>query len=164
MLFAANHTHPADHLLILKALPNSIRKRVAIAAATEQWPSYGRRVLYPIVGNGFPIRRTGPIRSTLHNVQRVLTNGWSVLLYPEGRLTRGGPLQPFKGGVGFCAVRAGVQVVPLRVRVHDFGLPWYFPLLRRGRVEVTFGAPLAFEPGTTHRVATSAIEAAVASL
>ena len=108
-IFAANHAHPADHLLILQALPRAVRGRMAIAAGAEQWGTWGRGVLYPLVGNGFPLVRYGPIRSSLQYVAHVLSDGWSVLIFPEGRLTKGGPMQPFKGGVGFCAAAMEVR-------------------------------------------------------
>ena len=163
-LFAANHAHPADHLLILQALPRALRGRMAIAAAAEQLGTWGRGLVYPLVGNGFPLAQNGPIRSSLENVGRVLADGWSVLIFPEGKLAKGGPTQPFKGGVGFCAITTGTEVVPVRLHVHAFGFPWFLPLLKRGRVDVVFGRPLRFPKGTNHRVATSAIERAVASL
>ena len=163
-IFAANHAHPADHLLILQALPRALRGRMAIAAAAEQLGTRGRGLVYPLVGNGFPLAQNGPIRSSLANVGRVLGDGWSVLIFPEGKLEKGGPTQPFKGGVGFCASGTGAEVVPVRLHVRSFGFPWFLPVLKRGKIEVVFGKPLWFPKGTSHRVATSAIEQAVATL
>ena len=163
-LLAANHAHPVDHLLILKALPKPVRRRMAIAAAAEHWRARGRRVLYPLLGNGFPLSRSGQVRSSLQHLGRVMGDGWSVLIFPEGKLTMNGPMQGFKGGVGFAAVSNHATVVPLRVHVERLGSPWYFPILKRGRVEIVFGKPLDFEAGTRYRAATTEIERVVRSL
>ena len=93
-----------------------------------------------------------------------MDRGWSVLIYPEGVLTVGGPMKPFMQGAGLVAVEGRVPVVPMRLDVTKFGSPSRLPLLRRGRVEIRFGPPLTFPPGTDYQQATSTIEEAVKAL
>ena len=93
-----------------------------------------------------------------------MDNGWSVLIYPEGELTVGGPIKPFMNGTGLVAVEGRIPVVPLRLHIHTLGSPIRFPLLKRGSIEVKFGAPLSFPPGTDYQDATAAIENAVKAL
>ena len=115
----------------------------------------------PLIGNGFPFSQEGAIRASLDNLGRIVDNGWSVLIYPEGKKTHGGPIQPFMSGTGLLAVGGNLSVVPLRLHIHKMGIPGAFPLLRRGDIEICFGKPLTFSPETTHLEATAAIEEAV---
>ena len=54
-------------------------------------------------------------------------------------------------------VEASLPVVPVRLHIQSMGTPWQFPVLRRGKVEVRFGRPLAFSPETSYLEATNAI-------
>ena len=164
VLFASNHHLGLDNPLIFKAVTRRWRSRLAVAAAAELWSNPIWWVLNPLLGNGFPIARTGPIRPSLENLGSIMDRGWSVLIYPEGVLTVGGPMKPFMQGAGLVAVEGRVPVVPMRLDVTKFGSPSRLPLLRRGRVEIRFGPPLTFPPGTDYQQATSTIEEAVKAL
>jgi long-chain acyl-CoA synthetase len=123
-----------------------------------------RGVLIQLLGNGFPFAKEGPVRPSLENLGRILDEGWSVLVYPEGELTVGGPMKSFKPGIGLIATEARVPVVPMRLEVVRFGFPSYTPLLKRGRVRVHIGEALSFNAGTPPDEAARTIEQAVASL
>ena len=164
VLFASNHHLGLDNPLIFKAVTRRWRSRLAVAAAAELWQNPIWWVLNPLLGNGFPIARTGPIRPSLENLGSIMDRGWSVLIYPEGVLTVGGPMKPFMQGAGLVAVEGRVPVVPMRLDVAKFGSPSRLPLLRRGRVEIRFGPPLTFSPGTDYQDATSTIEEALKAL
>ena len=164
VLFASNHHLGLDNPLIFKAVTRHWRSRLAVAAAAELWQNPIWWVLNPLLGNGFPIAKTGPIRPSLENLGSIMDRGWSVLIYPEGVLTVGGPMKPFMQGAGLVAVEGRVPVVPMRLDVAKFGSPSRLPFLRRGRVEIRFGPPLTFPPGTDYQDATSTIEEAVKAL
>ena len=85
-----------------------------------------------------------------------------MLIYPEGELTVAGPMKPFLGGTGLICVGGQVPIVPMRLKVNRAGFPSYFPLLRRGDVEVHFGK--AIEDSNRGTPATAAIEKAVRAL
>jgi long-chain acyl-CoA synthetase len=95
-----------------------------------------------------------------------------VLIYPEGRLTLGGPMQPFKSGTGLIAVEGGTPVVPMKLKIRNVSIldhldrKWehYRANGWRGDVEVVFGDPIYFPAGTAPAVATAQLEAAVAAL
>ena len=164
VLFASNHHLGLDNALIFKAVTRKWRSRLAVAAAAELWHNPVWWVINPLLGNGFPIAREGPIRPSLENLGRIVDGGWSVLIYPEGVLTVGGPMQPFMQGAGLVAVEGRVPVVPMRLDISRFGVPSWLPLLRRGQVAIRFGPPITFSPGTDYQCATNAIEQAVKSL
>ena len=164
VLFAANHNLGLDNGLIIKAIPSQWRKRLAIAAAAKLWRSPIAAVFNPLLGNGFPFSQEGAVRASLENLGSILDDGWSVLIYPEGKLTIGGPIQPFMSGTGLVAVGGGVPVVPLKLHIHSMGSYPRLPLLPRGDMEVRFGKPLEFSRRTSYADATSAIEQAVRAL
>ena len=163
-LVAANHTLHLDNGIILRSLPTRFRQRLAIAASDHMWRSPIRSLAIPLLGNGFPFSKEGNVRKSLDNVGRIIDNGWSVLIYPEGELTIAGPMKPFLAGTGLICVGGRVPVIPLKLKVIRTGFPRYFPLLSRGEVEIRFGEPLIFGPGVTYQDATVQIEEAVRAL
>ena len=164
VLFASNHSLGLDNPLIIESIPPLWRRRLAIAGAARLWKNPVFWVLNPLLGNGFPLAQDGPIRPSLENMGKIIDNGWSVLIYPEGQLTIGGPIKSFMNGTGLLAVEGRLPVVPLRLHINRLGSPTRFPIFKRGSVEIRFGQPLRFLPGTDYQEATSAIEAAVKSL
>ena len=164
MVFAANHNLPWDNGLIIKAIPNRRRRRLSIAGAATLWRNPFWALVNPILGNGFPFSQEGSVRASLENVGDILDQGWTVLIYPEGKLTTGGPIQPFLAGTGLLTVEGRLPVIPIRLVIHHPGSPVRLPFLRRGDVEVRFGPPITFPPGTAYEDATAAIERTVKSL
>ena len=164
VLYAANHTLSLDNVLFIKSLPTAKRKRLAIAASDHMFSNPLQSVIIPALGNGFPFSKEGAIRPSLENVGRIIDGGWSVLIYPEGDMTPGGPMKPFLAGTGLLAVESGIPVVPVRLHVRKMGSPQRVPFLRRGDVEIRFGEPLHFSGSTPYLEATAAIERAVRAL
>ena len=164
VLFASNHSLGLDNPLIIRSIPPQWRRRMAVAGAAELWRNPVWWTLNPLLGNGFPLAREGAVRPSLENMGKIMDNGWSVLIYPEGELTIGGPIKPFMPGTGLVAVEGRVPVVPLRLYIHQTGSPAKFPVFKRGKIEVRLGAPLTFPAGTGFQEATAAIEEAVKGL
>ncbi len=164
VLFAANHCLRLDNGLLIRAMPLRHRRRLAIAAWEELWQNPAYRITHPLIGNGFPFSKEGAVRASLENMGRILDDGWSVLIYPEGELTVGGPMLPFRGGTGLVALESGIPVVPVKLDILKIGSPTGFPLFSRGSVEVRFGSPMTFERGTTYEEATALLERAVRAL
>jgi long-chain acyl-CoA synthetase len=169
VIFAANHTAHLDNAFIIVALPKRWRRRLAIAAAAAD--IFGPRhfglpikgALARLLGNAFPFAR-GRMAARVDHLQSLLDLGWSVLIFPEGKLTVCGPMQPFKAGIGLIATESRTPVVPVRVDVERRG-PWEGAgRFSRGRVVVRFGKPLRFEPGENPTQATARLEAAVRGL
>lgn len=164
VMLASNHHIHLDNGVLLKALPGHIRGRLAIAASSHMFKNRLRSLLIPLLGNGFPFAKDGPVRPSLENLGKVLDEGWSVLIFPEGELTVGGPMKPFKPGIGLIATQSRVPVIPMRLEVTRFGYPSYAPFLRRGALDVRIGKPLVFGANVTTEEAAAAIENAVAAL
>jgi long-chain acyl-CoA synthetase len=165
VLFAPNHCLHWDNGIILMSIPLGWRWKLAIAAAADD--VFGNKLngfFSAVLADAFPIAREGAIRRSLELLGARLDRSFSVLIYPEGKLTVGGPLQPFKSGTGLIAVEGGTPVVPMKLKIKTMSVldrkGW--PL--RGDVEVVFGDPITFASDTDPNVATRELEAAVAAL
>jgi long-chain acyl-CoA synthetase len=90
-----------------------------------------------------------------------LDQGYHVLVFPEGRRSPDGRLQPFEPGIGLLAQESQVPVQPILIQgLKRVGNKWP----GRGTVSVTLGAPLTMEPGEEPQRFTRRLEAAVAAL
>jgi long-chain acyl-CoA synthetase len=158
VIFAANHQSHMDTPAIMWALPARWRYRVAPAMAKEFFKAhfypaqYTRRqwftnslnyYLSSLFFNAFPLpQREAGARQTLRYVGELIGDGYSILIFPEGRRSEDGRIDRFLPGVGMMASRLGVPVVPVRIDGLDkvLHLKWKFP--QPGPVRVAFGAPL----------------------
>ena len=164
VLFAANHNVKMDNPCIIMAMPRKWRWRLSIAAAADD--IFGNpvwRVAAPLLGNGFPFSREGAVRPSLEHLGGMLDDGWSVLIYPEGRNSYG-EMDSFKPGAGMVAVESRTTIVPIRVRLNKPG-PWDGASpISRGHIDIRFGKALTFPKDRDYREATEQIEAAVRAL
>jgi long-chain acyl-CoA synthetase len=179
VMFAANHQSHMDTPVILAALPPSIRYRVAPAMAKEFFKAHfypeqhGRRAwftnslnyyLAALFFNAFPLpQREAGARQTLRYIGEVLEDGFSVLIFPEGRRSDSGAIDRFRPGIGMIASRLSVPVVPVRIDGLDRVLHHSARMARPGRVRVAFGAPLHLK-GDDYESLARQVEEAVRAL
>lgn len=179
VILAANHQSHLDTPMILKALPPRWRYRVATAMAKEFFKAhfhpagFSRRArvtnglnyyLASAFFNAFPLpQREAGTRQTLRYIGELLGEGYSVLIFPEGRRTDAGEIARFQPGVGMIAARLGVPVVPVRLHGLDRILhhTWKFPA--RGSARITFGPPIWLK-GNDYSELAGRVEAAVRQL
>ena len=167
VIFVPNHHLHSDNMIILTHLPLAWRWRLSVAAAADDiFGSPVRALGAAVIGNAFPLAREGAIRRSLELLGARLDRDFSILIYPEGELTVGGPMKPFKAGAGLIAVEGATPVVPMKVRINR--LSWVDQrgpgTSLRGDVEVVFGEPIHFDAGTDANSATDRLEDAVAAL
>ena len=173
VLFTPNHCLHNDVGIILTRFPLAWRWHLSTAAAADD--IFGNPIRgfgSALIGNAFPLAREGAIRRSLELLGARLDRGFSILIFPEGKLTVGGPTQPFKSGTGLLAVEGATPVVPMKLKIVRMSridarrepayvgqrLPW------RGEAELVFGDPIHFAWDTNHAVATERLEAAVEAL
>jgi long-chain acyl-CoA synthetase len=173
VMFAPNHCLHWDNGIILTSIPISWRWRLAVAAAADD--IFGNRLngfFSAVLANAFPLAREGAIRRSLELLGARLDRKFSVLIYPEGKLTLGGPMQAFKSGTGLIAVEGATPVVPMKLKIGNVSIidhldrKWEPFRVNgwRGNVEVVFGDAIYFPAGTPPNEATAKIQAAVAAL
>ncbi len=179
VIFAANHQSHMDVPVILAALPGRWRRRVATAMAKEFFKAHffpdqysrGQRVaksleyyLSAAFFNTFPLpqREAGALQ-TLRYAGELINEGFSVLIFPEGKRTDHGEIAPFRPGIGMMAARLAVPVVPVRLEGIDRVLHQKWKMAKPGPVRVVFGAPMQLS-GDDYAHLASQVEKAVRNL
>jgi 1-acyl-sn-glycerol-3-phosphate acyltransferase len=146
-VFVANHVSALDAVVMAEALPARYRNRsVVVAAADSIFRRKWEARLAQVTVDAFPIPRGGGARPHLEYLKDLLRKRWSVIIFPEGRLTVTGAIGTFRKGAAILAMDAGVPVLPAYVDGMYEVLPRFRRVPRPGHVSVTFGQALAAEP------------------
>jgi long-chain acyl-CoA synthetase len=180
MLFIANHISMVDPAMILFCLPWRFKRRLAIAMAGERLRALRQRregsnwlgrlfdpikyLLLVTVFNVFPLPQKSGFRRSFAYAGEAADRGYSVLVFPEGRTTEDGRLNPFMSGIGLLTENLNVPVVPIKIEgLFDLTEQRrYFS--RPGTVTVTIGEPVTFARGTDAAQITRELEARVREL
>jgi long-chain acyl-CoA synthetase len=179
VIFAANHQSHLDTPALLIALPRRCRYKVAPAMAKEFFAAHffperhGRfewltnslnYYLSTEFFNAFPFpQREAGIREALRYAGELVSEGSSILIFPEGRRSETGAIDAFRPGVGILASRLEIPVVPVRLEGVDRVLKLGWNMARPGRVRVKFGAPLTLR-GDDYAALARTVEEAVRGL
>ena len=166
VLFVANHSSHMDTPLILCSLPKSWRERTAVAAAADYFfDVWWRAASTALVFNTFPIERTGGKRAT-NTARTLVTEGWNLLVYPEGTRSKDGWLGRWRHGAARLCVEYGIPAVPIVLRGTYAAMPRGRSWPRKGRLplSVRFGAPLYPETGEDFRSMSRRMQQAMARL
>jgi long-chain acyl-CoA synthetase len=179
VIFAANHQSHMDVPVILAALPGKWRRQVAPTMAKEFFKAHffpegfsrKQRIIRGLeyylsaaFFNTFPLpQREAGARQTLRYAGELINDGFSVLIFPEGKRTDHGEIAPFRPGVGMMAARLGVPVVPVGLEGVDRVLHQKWKMARPGPVRVIFGAPLRIS-GDDYADLAAQVEVAVRKL
>jgi len=179
VIFAANHQSHMDAPVIMLGLPARLRYRLMPAMAKEFFKAHffpdtvTRKAWFTNSLNyylscqffgAFPLpQREAGTRQTLRYIGDVLADGYSVLIFPEGRRNNEGHIEPFMPGVGMIASKLGVPVVPVRIEGLDKVLHPKMRWPKRGPVRLAFGAPISLK-GEDYGELARAVEDAVRNL
>jgi len=183
IVFAANHISPLDTLTVVYSMPLKLRMRLAVLMSIEyhfknffyhsgsRWrrivEAVGFYLLVNLFINACPLSRTHGFKQIMENIGKLLSRKWSILIYPEGRVTTDGSIREFESGIGAIASEMEVSVIPVRIKglfniLRNGILPWGH-LPKWPRVTVSFGKPLRFK-NKDYREITAIIEKAVRSM
>jgi long-chain acyl-CoA synthetase len=167
LLVVCNHIDDVDVGFVQMALPARLRDRIATATGGEALealhsPASGTgffRRIYDrvqwVLGvsllNLFPLPREAGFRQSFAYAGQAVDKGYSVLVFPEGRHTTDGKINPFRAGIGVLAKNLNIPVLPMRItgmfEVKQSGRKFARP----GKIGVRIGRPLRFaadrEPG-----------------
>jgi len=180
VLFASNHQSDLDTPAIFTALPRRWRYRVAPAMSQDFFRAWLQPGSAPFLQrmtsmaqyflavecfNAYPLpQRMAGVRRALKYTGELLGLGYCPLVYPEGKRTPDGALQPFQTGIGLMATRLRTPVVPIHLKGLFEIYSIYDSWPRRGAVRVTFGTPLHLSQERDEATATRAIEEAITKL
>jgi long-chain acyl-CoA synthetase len=180
VLVISNHISDVDIAFVQTALPARVRHKLAIATRGElleklRSPAPDRRWLSRIydrvkwtlaVGllNLFPLPPQTGFRKSFAYVGEAVDRGYSVLIFPEGKHTPDGKLQPFRTGVGLLANKLGIPVVPMRIdglfEIKEAGKKHAAP----GKIVVHIGKPQQLGRETEPEKVAQMLQQAVAEL
>lgn len=139
-VFMSNHESFLDAPLLVTVIDRPLRAIV-------------KRFVFriPVLGLGMKFAgyvpvdkdRRGQGRERIARAARLIKDrGYSFLVYPEGRRSGDGTLQPFKRGGFFLALEAGVPIVPVSIAGSYELMPRGSRRIRPGRVLITFHEPV----------------------
>lgn len=180
LLVISNHIGDVDPGFILTALPARFRHRLAIGAGGETLEAlrtpppergffgriYDRLQWFLGVSllNLFPLPRQAGFRRSFAYAGEAVDRGYSVLVFPEGRHTTTGRMNPFRAGIGLLAQNLRIPVLPVRID----GL---FEIKKAGKrfapphkIVVRIGVPITIDKGAKPEMIAADLERAVAEL
>ena len=164
VLIVCNHISHVDVGFVHKALPPRIRHYLATAAGGEAMQSLRtppptrnifartydriRWTMGVLLLNLFPLPRAAGFRESFAYAGECVDHGYSVLVFPEGRHTTDGKINPFQAGIGLLANNLKIPIVPMRIdglfELKQAGKHFARP----GKIRVTIGVPVTFPPDT----------------
>jgi long-chain acyl-CoA synthetase len=180
VLFVANHIAQLDAGLILSAAPHRFKRRFAVAMQGERLRGFRHpaaelnwvrrlvaRVKYVLLAtffNVFPLPHEGGFRKSFNFAGKLADRGYNLLVFPEGKRTEDGRMNPFKRGTGLLVEGLNMMVVPVKIdglfELKKSGRRFALP----GEIVVTFGEPVRYAPGTDTDFITSDLERRVSEL
>jgi long-chain acyl-CoA synthetase len=180
LLVVSNHVDDVDVGFIQFALPARIRHKLATATGGEalealRSPAPDRPFFQRIYNriqwtlavallNLFPLPRQSGFRKSFAYAGEAVDRGYSVLVFPEGKHTTDGKIQPFRSGVGLLANNLRIPVLPIRIdglyEIKQMGKKYAAP----GKIHVLIGKPLQFAPETDPEEIARALQEAVENL
>jgi long-chain acyl-CoA synthetase len=179
LLVVCNHLDDVDVGFVQTALPPRFRFRLATATGGEaleilRTPAADRSWIGKIYGwvkwlsgvsllNLFPLPREAGFRQSFAYAGRAVDRGYSVLIFPEGRHTTTGIMNPFRAGTGLLTNNLGIPVLPMRIHglfeLKQAGKKFAPP----GKIRIRIGCPIQFpkdtDPEQIARDLQSAVEA-----
>jgi 1-acyl-sn-glycerol-3-phosphate acyltransferase len=149
-LIMANHASHLDTAVLLSTLPPERRRRTAVGIEADYFfDSWWRASGSAVVFDTFPIQQSGDVLTS--TPARLLADGWTVVVFPEGTRSRDGFVGPFRTGAAEIAVGCQVSVIPVGILGTYAAMPRgsHWPVPGRPRVSVRYGPPMRSRPGET---------------
>ena len=153
-IYFANHQSHFDWVLLWAALPQDLRGVTRPIAARDYWTSSPLKhwITREIFNAVYVSRQRSDDEDPLEPLIDALRRGDSLVIFPEGTRGHAADPAPFKSGLyALAAAFPDVQLIPAWIdnvqRVMPKGEIVPVPIL----CTVTFGAPVALQPGEERR-------------
>jgi long-chain acyl-CoA synthetase len=125
------------------ALGSYGQELVALAARDYFFESDNlRRLVVENFTNLAPLDRSGNLRETLREIGRLLDEGKTVLIFPEGTRSPDGQIREFKAAIGHLALRHEIDILPLFLGGTFEAMPKNARVPTRRDVSARIGPPL----------------------
>ena len=141
-IFMANHVSNIDPPLLLPLIPG--RTAVMVKKELFDYPILGRAMR---LGSFIPVDRGNRDAgiAAVREAKKVIGQGISMTIFPEGKRSFDGRLLPFKRGPFYLAMECGLPVVPVTIVGTQEAMPKGRFAITPGLVTVTFHSPI--DPG-----------------
>ncbi len=140
-VIASNHASYMDTPVILSSVP--VQFRFLAKSTLFKIPFMGSHLKR---AGHIPVPREDP-RAAVKSMTQAATNirekGISMLIFPEGGRTPDGELKPFKEGVAYIAIKAGVPILPVALIGTRAVVPIHSGIVKAGKVVVRVGEPIS---------------------
>jgi 1-acyl-sn-glycerol-3-phosphate acyltransferase len=154
VVFVANHNSHMDTPVILRALPGRWRRRTGVAAAVDYFYRRRRNALSASLAFGtVPLDRRGGAgvgQGQTGHLDRLINDGGSLLVFPEGTRSRDGRVGRLRSGAALLAAKHHLPIVPIHLSGTRQAMPhghrWM--VSKRGLpgprhlIEIHFGSPI----------------------
>jgi long-chain acyl-CoA synthetase len=179
-LIVSNHITQIDIGFIMAALPMRLRNHLAVAMQgemlramrhppkevffLERWRQQLRYALLVTFFNVFSLPQRARYRESFRFAGDMADQGYSVVIFPEGKRTETGEMNPFRSGIGLLATHLNLPVIPMRI---DGLFPFkaekrhYAP---PGAIQVRIGNPIKFHPDSDPEEIAKELQKKVAEL
>jgi long-chain acyl-CoA synthetase len=179
-LIVSNHVSQIDIGFLMAALPFRLRTRLAVAMQGEmlrgmvhppketffllRWWLPVRYALIALFFNVFSLPQKAGYRESFRFAGESADRGFNIVIFPEGKRTETGEMNPFRSGIGLLATHLNLPVIPMRI---DGLFPFraakkhYAP---PGAVQVRIGDPVKFEPTADAEEIAKTLQQKVASI
>jgi long-chain acyl-CoA synthetase len=130
----------------------------------QRWREQVRYALIATFFNVFSLPQRARYRESFRFAGDMADQGYSVVIFPEGKRTETGEMNPFRSGIGLLATHLNLPVIPMRI---DGLFPFkaaqkhYAP---PGAIQVRIGEPIKFEPESDPEQIAKELQEKVAAL
>ena len=148
----AEHLRAGESYVVLSTHQSWMDIPVMLGYLPAQLRIAAKREVFYIPFLGWHMRRSGQIPinrgstaesiESLQRAARLLGDGVSAFLFPEGTRTRDGSLQPLKKGGFRLAIESGLPIVPVTITGTRRAMPRGSMVLRAGPVEMHLDPPI----------------------
>ncbi len=148
-IFACNHASEIDIFLLPAAIPfwSHFSPMFYTSRESEFYGGSGWRrhfyggLLFKMLGSYPVVVGLRDYKKALSNQIRIVNDGRNMCIFPEGRTTPNGIIQPAKGGIAYLSYLTKAPIVPVRFGgTFRFSVKDFF--MRRIKLSVSFGKPI----------------------
>jgi 1-acyl-sn-glycerol-3-phosphate acyltransferase len=154
LIFYSNHSSHLDATLIMCTLPDTWQAKTGVGAARDYFfDVWWRQAFTALVYGAFPIDRARGAKGAVDKARELLSEGWSIVVFPEGTRSADGHLQRFRHGAARLALETGAGLAPIAIVGAFQAMPKgrFWPRSGRPPVTVRYGEPFWPREGETHQ-------------
>lgn len=137
-IFASNHQSIYDIPIVFASMPRQLR--IVAKASLGRFPFLGWHLRWT---GHLLVDRERPGPGVLKKMARLVRDGTSLIVFPEGTRSPDGTVAPFKGGLFLLAIEAGMPIVPVSIAGSRHVMLKGRLMTCPGHVTLTIHAPIA---------------------